>query len=53
MLYKKFLQEFIENKLCVSFYEMIEDQLMNELMERGKDFLGFREEMFVRFLEFE
>eukprot|EP00105_Crassostrea_gigas_P044415 XP_019928563.1 PREDICTED: uncharacterized protein LOC105342369 [Crassostrea gigas] len=47
------IKELIENKPCVSPHEMTEDQLMNELMERGKDSSGSREEMLARLLELE
>ena len=46
-----FYQELIENKPCVSPHEMTDDQLMNELMERGKDSSGSREDMLKRLLE--
>lgn len=47
------MQELIENKPCVSPHEMTEDQLINELIERGKDASGSREEMLARLLELE
>lgn len=46
-----FTQELIENKPCVSPHEMTEDQLMNELIERGKDASGSREDMVAKLLE--
>ena len=48
-----FFKELIENKPCVSPHEMTEDQLVNELTERGKAATGSREEMLARLLELE
>ncbi|XP_062616058.1 uncharacterized protein LOC134277763, partial [Saccostrea cucullata] len=39
------IKELIDNKPCVSPQQMTDDELMNELIERGKRATGTREEM--------
>lgn len=42
------IQDIIDNTPCRNPYEMTEDQLINELTERGKDTKGSREQLLER-----
>lgn len=44
-------QDIIDNTTCRNPYEMTEDQLVNELTERGKDSKGSREQLVERLVK--
>lgn len=45
------IKEIIDDTKCRNPYEMTEDQLVNELTERGKDTKGSREQLVERLLK--
>lgn len=46
-----YFQDIIDNTTCRNPYEMTEDQLVNELTERGKDTKGSREQLIDRLVQ--